>query len=269
MDRKSAVLSLGTKEFCCTVCRENRDLTPFEKRQGNDGVIYDLWLCLKCGTILNATHLKQAQTDSSQDTLQSDTSDEFYGVDENFLSDVPNQVAADGFTDFLISQCPDLKHGVALDFGAGRGITAASAANVFEKVYAAELTLNVLSLVHERMPRKDRVFLTQDYLSIPEKLDAIYSMHTLEHLPHMRDFVDQFVLKLADGGVLFFQVPLLKRDHLVFVHYTFFTEASCRTLAHETGLDLLGVWYDHSLDFLTCIMRKPLEISSEASHQLL
>lgn len=250
-------LGMGTGDFECTVCRERINLAPFEQRLGAGGDLYELWLCLSCGVVLNATHLRTAQADSAQDEVQAETSDIFYSVDPHYLATVPDEIDANTFTDFLFAQCPDLSHRTALDFGAGRGITAAAAAKKFDRVYAAELSDTVLSAVYAVMPQKDKVCLTRDYQSIPEKLDAIYAMHTLEHLPKLRDFLDEFVEKLAPGGALFFQVPMMRRDYLVCVHYTFFNEISCRQMANQIGLELTGVWYDNDQDFLTCIMRKP------------
>jgi 2-polyprenyl-3-methyl-5-hydroxy-6-metoxy-1,4-benzoquinol methylase len=258
-------LAMGTGDFECTVCRERENLTPFEKRAGSDGAIYDLWLCLNCHVILNATHLRTAQAGNAQDAIQAETSDEFYAVDADYLANVPAAVDANGFTDFLIAQCPDLKLGTALDFGAGQGITSAAAAKVFDRVYAAELAQDTLRAVHAMMPLRDKVHITDDFAAIPDKLDAVYAMHTFEHLPKLRDFLDQFVTQLAPGGAIFFQVPMLRREYLVCVHYTFFTEAACRAMARELGMELTGVWYDGDVDFLTCIMRKPMEAIIEVA----
>lgn len=252
---ESDQLDLGPGDFQCTACRERKSLVPFEKRTDLDGLIYDLWLCRNCYVILNATHLRESQN-SDFLAIQADTSHEFYAVDENFLLGIKTEIEADGFIGFLLAQYPECARGVLLDFGAGRGITAAAAAHHFEKVYAAELSLPTLTKVHSVMPLKHKVFPVGDYLSIDEKFDAVVSLHTLEHLPNLREVLDNIVERMNPGAALLFQVPLLRKDYLVCVHYTFFTEASCLALARDTGLECLGVWYDNNLDFLTCIMKK-------------
>ena len=249
-------LDLGPGDFQCTACLERKSLIPFEKRTDLDGVIYDLWLCRNCYAILNGTHLRESQN-SDFLAIQADTSHEFYAVDEAFLEGITKEIEADGFVGFLLSQYPECKRGVLLDFGAGRGITSAAAANHFDKVYAAELSLPTLMKVHSAMPLRHKVFPVGDYLSIEEKFDAVISLHTLEHLPNLREILDNIINRMNPGGALLFQVPLLRKDYLVCVHYTFFTEASCLALARDTGLECLGVWYDNDLDFLTCIMKKP------------
>ncbi len=250
-------LSAGTGGFACTICREEYNLSPWEKRTGLDGFIYDLWQCLNCHAILNASHLREARINASFVDMQSDSSDEFYAIDQAFLDSVPAAIAQIDFIRFLFEQYPACPRGVAIDFGAGRGLVAGAAAVHFERVYAAELTLNVLQKVHEVMPNRHRIAVTNDFMAIPDSFDLIVSMHTLEHLPNLRDILDGLIAKLNPKGALFFQVPLLRKDHLVCVHFTFFTETSCRAMAHELGLQMVGTWFDTQNDFLTCIMRKP------------
>lgn len=247
----------GTGDFVCTACREEFALAPFEQRADENGTIYDLWICLNCLAILNATHLRAIRQGADFRSWQSDSSDEFYAVDDAYLATVPDSIDTCGFIDFLLSAYPAQARGVLLDFGAGRGIVSGAAAKYFDKVYAAELSLNVLRKVHAAMPGRDRITTTDDYLSIADRFDAVASMHVLEHLPNMRDILDTLIERMNPGGSLFFQVPMLRRDYLVNVHYTFFTEASARALCRDLGLETVGVWFDHALDFLTCIARKP------------
>lgn len=247
----------GVGDFACTACREEVALTPFERRTDVHGQVYDLWMCLRCHAILNATHLRLVRTGDDFLSLQADASNNFYAVDDEYLSTVPDQIDACGFFDYLFSVYPKQQRGVMIDFGAGRGIVAGSGAKFFEKVYAAELSLNVLRQVHAVMPNRDRIFVTDDYRSIPDMFDCIASMHVLEHLPNLRDILEDLVARLNPGGSLFFQVPMLLRAHLVCVHYTFFTDVSARSLCRQLGLDVISISYDNDLDFLNCIARKP------------
>jgi len=249
--------ALGVGDFACTVCRETKALTPFERRTGLENDIFDLWMCLKCNAILNATHLREVAAGFNYAEIQASSSDDFYAVDQEYLAGVPGAIEADTFLSFLLQMYPECPRGVAIDFGAGRGITAGAAAKHFDKVYAAELSLNVLKQVHAVMPLREKIVVTDDYKSIPDRFDAIISTHVLEHLPDLRDVMGHLVEQLNASGAVFFQVPMLLKPHLHCVHYTFFSEASCRALAIELGLEIVGVWYAHDHDFLNCIMRKP------------
>lgn len=241
----------------CTVCRETERLVPFERRLDCDGRECELWMCLNCHVVLNATDLKRHRAGSGDEALQAMSSDQFYAVDAAFLENIQESIDNNKMIDFMIEKIPNLSRGTLIDFGAGRGIMAASAAKFFDRVYAAELSLNVLEVVHASMPNRDRIILTDDFSAIPDQFDAIVSMHVLEHLPNMRDLLDQLVSRLNPGGALFFQVPLMRKDYIVPVHYTFFNEVAARTLASELNLSVIGVWFDTNLDFLTALFRKP------------
>jgi len=254
----------GVGDFTCTVCREKRRLAPFEERTDVHGNIWELWICLNCHAILNSTLLRMIEGGTEFIGVQSDSSDEFYAVDDDYLRGVPTAIDQNDFVEFLIAQYPHQSTGVFLDFGAGRGILSGAAAKHFGKVYAAELSLSVLRKVHDAMPLKERIHITDDYRAIPDRFDAIAAMHTLEHLPDLRDLLDDLVSRLNPGGSLFFQVPMLRKDHLVIEHYTFFTDVSARYLCRELGLETVGVWFDHALDFLTCIARKPVRDGTDA-----
>lgn len=250
--------SLGSApKVRCTVCRETERLVPFERRLDSDGRECELWMCLNCHVVLNATDLKRHYSGAGDVALQAMSSDQFYAVDDEFLANIQESIDNNQMIDFMVKKIPDISRGTLIDFGAGRGIMAASAAKIFDKVYAAELSLNVLKVVHEAMPNRDKIILTNDFMGIEDRFDAIVSMHVLEHLPNMRDLLDQLVSRLNPRGALFFQVPLMRRDYIVPVHYTFFNEVSARALASELGLNVVGVWFDTNLDFLTALFRKP------------
>lgn len=242
--------------FACTTCREQHALAPFEQRIDPHGTLFELWICLNCHAVLNATHLRMIRDGIDFTSWQSDSSDEFYAVDDGFLASVPDAIDACGFIDFLFSVYPRQSTRTFLDFGAGRGILAGAAAKRFDKVYAAELSLNVLRKVHAAMPLREKITITDDYLAIDSKFDCVASMHVLEHLPNMREILENLTAKLNRGGSLFFQVPMLRNEYLLNVHYTFFNEVSARALCKDLGLETIGVWFDHNLDFLTCIGKK-------------
>lgn len=246
----------------CPVCREAENIVPFEQRLDVDNRLIDLVLCKSCFAVINATDLHHAMHGDDNEPKQALSSDQFYAIDQQFLIRFNEIVKSNRMIQFLIEHVPDIARGTVLDFGAGQGINSASAAVYFKKVFAVDLSLTVLSVVHEWMENRYKIHITSDLQSIQEPLDLVLSMHVLEHLPNMRDFLDGWVDNLNPGGAIFFQVPMLKRDHIVSVHYTFFNEACVRTLAEQVGLDVVGVWFDPANDFLTSILRKPLALAA-------
>lgn len=256
-DRDTSAMISDTT-VSCTVCRERDRLARHELRADIDGRIVELWQCLTCHAILNMTDLKRVLAGDDDRSLQAMSSDDFYAVTSEFLQDIDSKISENKMIDFLLQQVPDLNKGVLIDFGAGRGITAASAAQSFDSVYAVELSLNVLAEVHRHMPLRHKISLRDNLPSVPRGYDAVASMHVLEHLPNMRDLLEELAQGLNPGGVIFFQVPMLRGDYIVSVHYTFFNEVCAKFLAKDLGMEFIGVWYDTNLDFLTCIIRKPL-----------
>lgn len=243
-------------KVACTVCRESERLARYEVRADKDGRLVELWQCLECHAVLNMTDLQAVMEGFDDTPLQAMSSDNFYAVTSDFIENLHQTINKNTMVDFLLEKVPSLKRGVFVDFGAGQGITSAAAARQFAQVYAVELSLNVLRQVHEYMPLKEKIYLTDDISIINHGYDVVASMHVLEHIVNLRDLLELLVSGLIDGGALFFQVPMLRSDYIVPVHYTFFNEVCLNNLARHLKMELTGVWYDTNLDFLTCIMRK-------------
>ena len=241
--------------FTCPACGEAVAIVPHAQRRGQDGRAYDLWSCLGCTAVINATDLCGVGEQAA--AVQSESSADFYRLTREVIGALPNEVAQNrNLIGFLLEHCPDLGRSAFLDFGAGRGCLAAAATEVFDLALASELDLTTLDHFLPYLPNNDRIRLVSDPRSLPP-LDAIAAFHVLEHLPDVKHVLGPVVAALQPGGALFFQVPLLRNDYLVHTHYTFFSEASARAACARLGLNVVGVWYDQALDFLTCIARRP------------
>lgn len=214
-------------------------------------------MCLSCYAIINENDLVKAFEQDNYLQVQSDTSQNFYTVDESTISQLHEIVDSNkGICTFLLDVCPDLPRESFLDFGAGRGCLASAATSFFDRSYAAEINLKTLEACHPHLPNADRISITADYTEIEESFDAIASFHVLEHLPQMGKIVGEVVQRLRPNGAFFFQVPLLRSDYLVETHYTFMNELCARRLCSDVGLEVVGVWFDLDLDFLSCIARR-------------
>ncbi|MGH7172595.1 MAG: class I SAM-dependent methyltransferase [Gemmataceae bacterium] len=215
-------------------------------------------MCLNCHAVLNQRDLTAAQNGHDFLADQSGSSAEFYAITPELLESVGQEVEkrAD-LLRFLFEQYPEVPRGTFLDFGAGRGFLCSAAARHFRVVYACELNTVTLEEMHPHLPHKDRINIISDVQAVKGALDTVAMFHVIEHLPDIRAVLTGIVDKLSEGGALFFQIPMQRNEYLVFTHYTFLNEVSARTLCESLGLDVLGVWYDTGLDFLTCIARKP------------
>ncbi len=241
--------------FACPACGEAVTIVPHALRSGQNGRTYDLWSCLACTAVINATDL--CAVGQPVTTVQSESAANFYRPTPEVIKALPNEVAQNrNLIQFLLEHCPDLGRSALLDFGAGRGCLAAAATEVFDLALASELDLTMLNEFLPHLPNNERIRLVSDPRMLPP-LDAIAAFHVLEHLPDVKRVLGPVVAALQPGGALFFQVPLLRSDYLLNTHYTFFSEASARAACSRLGLDVVGVWYDQALDFLTCIARRP------------
>jgi hypothetical protein len=244
------------RAFACPGCGEEERIAPHAVRRGADGRSYDLWICLTCTAVINSTDLCGAGERVVAD--QAGSSAEFYALSDEVIASLPEEVGKNGsLVAFLLDHCPGLGRDAFLDFGAGRGCLASAATEVFGQAFALELDLTMLRQVHPHLPNRDRITLASGPDRLPP-VDAIAAFHVLEHLPDVKMVLDPFVSLLKPGGALFFQVPLLRNDYLVYTHYTFFGEPAARAACQRLGLEVTGVWYDDANDFLTCIARRPL-----------
>lgn len=251
-------------DLVCPLCQTAASVLPFDQRHDIDGRVCRIGQCRCCHVLINCTDLaRDRMAPTTNDQLQALSSDQFYAVDADFLADLDRHVASSHIVDFLFEQVPSLARGSLMDFGASRGIVAASAARQFAQVYAVELTLGVLRQVHAHMRHRDRIHITDDLEHVPSTLDAIISMHVLEHLPELGAMVRRLAAKLNPGGAMLVQVPLLRNDYIVRTHYVFFNERAVFSLAAFAGLDVIGVWYDTDRDFLTAILRRPRPTASD------
>lgn len=239
----------------CPVCTLEDRFVPFENRKGPDGRIYDLKLCGSCKAIVNGTDLEAAQQPGSEnDDRQVSSGISFYNLSPEARDGVGAEIVKSrSVIDFLLERCPNLQRRRLLDFGAGRGIMAAAATESFHRVVACDLNTETLLAYYPHLQNNDQIEIAS---SVGEPVDAILAWHTLEHLPDVKRTLEPVLAQLTDGGAFFWQVPMLKNEYLNYVHYTFFNKSAARALCESFGLSVVGVWFDTTFDFLTCIATK-------------
>lgn len=249
---------MSVNTIACTICGQSGTVRHYEQRLDKDGRVCQISQCADCLVLLNETDLiALAQGETENIALQSQSSDHFYALDEQFKATFNQLIEENRLIDFMLEKAPLQSRQTFLDFGAGQGIVAAAAAKHFQSVFAVELSLNVLLETYQLMPHRERIFVSDDIDVLDIKFNAMASMHVLEHIPELGPLIRMLREKLEPDGVLLFQVPLLRGDYIVPTHYSFFNEVSVRKMAERFDFIVEGVWFDVNLDFLTAIFRRP------------
>lgn len=251
---------MSENAITCTICGQAETLRHYEQRLDKDGRVCQITQCADCLVLLNETDLRAlAQGVMDNAAMQARSSDDFYAPDAQFKAGFSQLIEENRLIDFMLEMAPLQSRQAFLDFGAGQGIVAATAARHFQSVFAVELSLNVLLETHQFMPDRERIFVSDNIDDLHIRFDAMASMHVLEHIPDLGSVIRMLREKLQPGGVFLFQVPLLRGDYIVPTHYSFLNEVSVRKMAERFDFNVEGVWFDVNLDFLTAIFRRPAE----------
>jgi len=156
---------------------------------------------------------------------------------------------------FLKDHAPGLPTGIAVDFGAGRGVMAAAAASFFTESWALDLSIDVLKRCADSYSLKN-LHVTDNMADLPASVDVVIAWHTIEHLPDALGVMTSLADRLAPQGALFWQVPIYRPEYVVDTHFTFFNEFSARSICERAGLSFTGIWEDLANGFITVLARK-------------
>lgn len=129
-----------------------------------------------------------------------------------------------------------------LDFGCGTGVALRTFSARYPqwKLYGAELSTKSLALL-QRVPGFAELF-TCPPSEIPMQFDLITAFHALEHVLEPVATLQGLFDRLADGGVLFVQVPDAGKnpyDLVIADHLLHFTLESLRITAQRAGCNVV------------------------------
>ena len=205
--------------------------------------------CMPCDALVCVSGLEDLALNANR---QTSTSEEFYAAPPT--SDDLDAVRP--ILQFLKDHAPGLPTGVAVDFGAGRGVMAATAASFFKESWALDLSIDVLRRCAATFALPN-LHVTDDMADLPASVDAIIAWHTIEHLPDALGIMTSLAERLAPKGAIFWQVPIYRPEYVVDTHFTFFNEFSARAICERAGLSCAGIWEDLANGFITILARKP------------
>lgn len=80
--------------------------------------------------------------------------------------------------------------------------------------------------------------------------------HVIEHVADPLALTRRLASALPKGGCLFVQAPCLKEPWLYREHLLLFTEPAVHALARNAGFEVAALNYDHTLAFVTFVLRR-------------
>lgn len=244
----------------CPVCGEKGMFVKYQTRFDVNKRVIALEICRHCTVIANVTDLaSSSQPNGGNYERQKDGSERFYAVSESEMSReaVAKQVNARlGMMDFALSEVPaGFNRGTFADLGAGAGYLAGAAAHYFDCVYAIDFNTSIVRSLHQFFEEPDKIIISDDFYSV-SGMDMIVMWHTLEHMPQALDCLRSVHAKLNEGGIAFFQCPMLRPEYVVATHYVFFSEYSVRVMCERAGFSDVKIWFDKDYDFISCMATK-------------
>jgi len=146
-----------------------------------------------------------------------------------------------------------------VELGVGEGFLARAAAGLFGTAYGLDIDLTAARNVSRQfgcpvnlhlLPHED--FGALDLLEV----SAVALWHVLEHLHDPLAVLRPFLGRMAPGGVVIGQVPLLREDYVFDEHFLFYNEGALLHLAGALGCTPVLMQRDVENDFLSFCLRK-------------
>lgn len=241
------------KKYYCPCCGRSGTLEPFTICKGvNDEVAY-LAICRTCMVTINSrpTFAHQDGTLCNEESQKS-AHQTFYNLTEDDIATLELAVEDHRYViDLVKSRLGDVSELVYMDVGYGIGYSLYAATQWVAHAIGVEFDDASMQRLCSAlgMPPNLELHGTMDTLS--RKADVVILWHTLEHIPHCPSFLRKLRENLAPGGSVFLQVPLLQKEAIVDVHFTFFGLQSLRYLFESQGFIEGDYWFDLENNFLT------------------
>lgn len=140
------------------------------------------------------------------------------------------------------------------EFGAGTGMLAASACELFSEVKVYDVVGHRLEKMRRKLNVPNLEVIGENELD-SVRADFIVAWHVFEHLVAPGEVLNSVLEALSPTGVLYFQVPLISREFVFSTHLFFLNENAIRKVCENRPLHL-SFFYDHSLAALTCLIQK-------------
>jgi len=90
-----------------------------------------------------------------------------------------------------------------------------------------------------------------EFSRVGASADLIVLWHTLEHIQNPLEFLKDLKRALSRTGVIYFQVPLYRRQNVFPAHIWFFNARTIGVLRERLGFNKQKIVFDTTNDFMT------------------
>ncbi|MFS8123821.1 methyltransferase domain-containing protein [Rhizobium sp. BR 250] len=239
----------------CPCCGSIGTTHLFQRRLDVSGDSVEICICSACTAITNRTNLLKEQVDSVEALqVQINSADGFYSqkIDDLRLHQNRENIS---FLNYLVGNIIGGKS--IVDLGAGEGYLAAAACSFYETSWAIDINVDLLNKTVPQFGLGDKLKVAGSLDDVPGNVDAVFMWHTLEHIPNAFELGKAVTTKLKEGGLFVWQVPAYRDPYVVYSHYTFFNDRAARVFTKSVGLEIVNVFHDEALQFLTVVSKKP------------
>ena len=243
--------------YPCPACGSEHSLKPHVSSLDVNGQPAVIGICSACLVMVNADVLG-AHHDGRLANLENQVAalDTFYRVDTSDLAALEAKITENGFLiDLLKAQLGDLGTKTYLDVGYGAGYSLYAATRHVGHVMGVDLAETSIRALCSALGEPKNLELKANLTDLSRPADIVILWHTLEHIPDCPGFIAALRAQMAPGGHILLQVPLLRRDAVIDVHFSFFGLASLRGLFTRSGFEEVDYWFDNQNDFITYMAR--------------
>lgn len=238
----------------CPCCASYGTTHLFQRRLDVSGERVELFICRSCTAITNRTNLIKEQENSGEALqIQISSADEFYSQKIDDLRLHQNEENITALNELLGGI---LGGRTVVDLGAGEGYLAAAATSLYETAWAVDVNIGLLSTTVPQFGLGKKLKIGGALDDVPGEIDAVFMWHRLEHIPDAHGIGCAVAGRIKEGGLFIWQVPAYRDPYVVMSHYTFFNDYAARMFTKSIGLEVVKIFHDEALQFLTVVSMK-------------
>ncbi len=241
----------------CFNCGRDQSLVLFESLVDRDGNHTSIEVCTSCTVLYNTFLRSQGIVGESATRFQASAVEKVYATtDEDRQAVGRRRDACAPILTFLLDELGlPRRRAACLEIGAGGGYLTAMASQFFTRAYACELDLSEVTKTIAVLGIGNVIGIA-DLAELKERVDLVIMWHSLEHIAEPLNFLRGVREIMQDDGVLYFQVPLYRKNYVFPSHLWFFNAFAVTRLRDALGFAAERVVFDTTNDFMSVVFHR-------------